>query len=164
MPFFSLLYFIKILIHDAVDLKLDYQLVLQQRYIYTQSVENRNSRSTITRKARNTLLLEAGEEVARVVVNTDSVAFQRLSPRQERKRMFLLPLGLCYHCRVSELSLLVSWLLNWGFSLLIFYSVLEIFKKKLNICYFTTSGLRSTVLNNLLSSFGGAELQSVPVP
>ena len=56
--------------------------------------------------------------------------------------------------------------LNWGFSLLIFYSVLEIFKKKQNICCFTTSGLRSTVLNNLLSSFGkgGAELQSVPVP
>lgn len=93
MPFFSLLYFIKILIHDAVDLKLDYQLVLQQRYIYTQSVENRNSRSTITRKARNTLLLEAGEEVARVVVNTDSVAFQRLSPRQEKKGCFFFLLG-----------------------------------------------------------------------
>lgn len=100
MPFFSLLYFIKILIHDAVALKLDYQLVLQQRYIHTQAVENRNSRSTTTRKASNTLLLEAGEEVARVVVNTDSVAFQRLSPLQERRGMFLLPLGLCYHRRV----------------------------------------------------------------
>ena len=90
--------------------------------------------------------------------------FSKAESSPGKKGMFLLPLGLCYHCRVSELSLLVSWLLNWGFSLLIFYSVLEIFKKKLNICYFTTSGLRSTVLNNLLSSFGGAELQSVPVP
>ena len=59
MPFFSL-YFIKILINDAVDLKLKYQVVLQQRYIYTQSVENCNSRSTTMRKARNTLLVSAG--------------------------------------------------------------------------------------------------------
>ena len=57
MSFFSLLYFIKILIPDAVDLKLDYQLVLQQRYTYTQLVENSNLRSTAIRKARNTLLL-----------------------------------------------------------------------------------------------------------
>ena len=56
----------------------------------------------------HTFIGGGGEEVARAVVNTDSMAFQRLSPGHERRGMFLLPLGLCYHHRVSELSLLVS--------------------------------------------------------
>ena len=106
MSFFSLLYFIKILIPDAVDLKLDYQLVLQQ--LYTISRELQLKVYNHEEGKEHTFIGGGGEEVARAVVNTDSMAFQRLSPGHERRGMFLLPLGLCYHHRVSELSLLVS--------------------------------------------------------
>lgn len=61
--FSLLLIFIKILIHDTVALKLDYQLVLQQRYIYTQAVENQQLKVYNHGKARNTLLLEAGRKL-----------------------------------------------------------------------------------------------------
>ena len=169
MAFFSL-YFIKILINDAVDLKPKYQVVLQQRYIYTQSVENCNSRSTIMRKARNTLLLGAGgggegnwEGCSQHRLHGFSKAESSPGKKRNISSSSWAPLSL-QGLRAHPSCLLT--VLNSGFSLLIFYSVLEIFKKKQNICCFTTSGLRSTVLNNLLSSFGkgGAELQSVPVP
>ena len=36
-------------------------------------------------------------EVGRVTVNIESMAFPWLSPCQERREVFLLPVGLCYH-------------------------------------------------------------------
>ena len=61
------------------------------------------------------------EEIGKTIVKTESMAFQWLSHCQERK-VFLLPHGFCYSCRTWELPLLVSWLLSWGFCLLIFYN------------------------------------------
>lgn len=170
MPFFSLLYFIQILINDAVDLKLNYQVVLQQRYIYTQSVENCNSRSTTMRKARNTLLLGAGGGRGNGWEGCSQHRLRGFSKAEsspgKKRNISSSSWALLSSQGLRAVPSCLLTVLNWGFSLLIFYSVLEIFKKKQNICYFTTNGLRSTVLNNLSSSFGkgGAELQSVPVP
>ena len=58
--------------------------------------------------------------VGRTVVK-ESMAFQWLCPCQERRGVFLLPVGLCYCYRVlgAPLSGLPT-LFNWGFCLLIF--------------------------------------------
>ena len=48
------------------------------------------------------------KEVGRAIVNKEIMAFYWLSPWQERRWVFLLPVGLCYHHRTSELPLLVS--------------------------------------------------------
>ena len=37
-----------------------------------------------------------GKEVGRVAVSRESMAFHWLSPCQERRGVFLLPVGLCY--------------------------------------------------------------------
>ena len=42
------------------------------------------------------------------VVKKESMTFRGLSPCQERRGVFLLPIVLCYHYRVGELTLLVS--------------------------------------------------------
>ena len=40
-----------------------------------------------------------GKEVGRVAVSRESMAFHWLSPCQERRGVFLLPVGLCYGSR-----------------------------------------------------------------
>ena len=63
------------------------------------------------------------KEVGRAIVNKEIMAFYWLSPWQERRWVFLLPVGLCYHCRAWGLSLLVSQLY---FSKYLYWSIIAI--------------------------------------
>ena len=71
------------------------------------------------RKAREEHFYREEKEVGRAIVNKESMTFHWLRACQERRGIFLLPVGLCYgHMRAPSSGLLT--LFNWGFCLLIF--------------------------------------------
>ena len=61
--------------------------------------------------------LKREEEVGRTIVNQESLAFHRLSPCQERRGVFLLPIGLCYSGHESSSSISQ---LNWDYRVFFF--------------------------------------------
>ena len=99
-----------------VDLKkIECQIFLHQRWVYSGSAENCNSGSApvvspckTLHSRRRRMLLYREKEAGRAAVNKESMASYWLRPCQERRGVFLLPLGLCYLHRVWELLLLVS--------------------------------------------------------
>ena len=52
-----------------------------------------------SQQGKRNAFIESKKEDGRALVNNESMDFLRLSPCQER-RVFLLPVGLCYSCRV----------------------------------------------------------------
>ena len=109
--------------HQNIDLKQrDYQIFLQQTYVYSGSAENCKYQQAMWRTMKGDLFSREEKETGKAGVNKENMAFYWLSPCQERRGVFLL-LGLCYCCRVWELPFLVSWLslFNWSFCLSFFF-------------------------------------------
>ena len=82
----------------------DYQIFLQEIWIYSGSAENCNSASATmvshmqvhTRQGKEKALIRRKKKVRRAIVNKESMAFHCLTPCQKKKGVFLLPVELGY--------------------------------------------------------------------
>ena len=93
-----------------------YKNRLQQRWVYSRSVENCNLRSAtmashmqVPERQGKNAFMERKRNLRRATVNKQSMAFHWLSPAQEGRGCFLLPAGLFCRRRAWERPLLVSW-------------------------------------------------------
>ena len=114
-----------------VDLKqIDGQIFLQQRWVYSETAENCNSRSVnmVCRVQVPTWPWKGTWQGGKG--NWEGCSQQRvhgfsLAPCWERWGVFLFPFGLCYHPRGESFPFSSPTLFNWGFCLF-FYRLKEV--------------------------------------